>query len=488
MVLGAALAPASAQDPAALSQSARDLMAAGKFSEAAELYRKLVSAVPGNAGLQLNLGMALHMAGRDAEAVPELQKALRLDSSAWPAALFLGASHLRLGEPRKAIAPLEQVAAAQPNHAEALQMLAEAYFSLERFEEAARYFGRLARLTPGNARAWFTLGRSYEALAGEAFDALEKAAPESAYFLALVAETRLTQQQYNSAFFLYRQAQERMPAMRGLHAAIGEIYRKTDHPEWAKVEEEKERALPPPDCGEEKLECMFREGRYAEVISASRDAKSPQELFWRVKAYNGLAVQAFSKLADLPPSAEVHAFRAELHRNQRRPREAVEEWRRALEFAPGDPGLRQDLAISLREVGDNEAALEIFRDLLRHQPLSALLNYLVGDTLLDLQRAEEAVAYLEKAAAQDPELLSARSSLGRAYMQTGRGDRAVPHLKAALPLDEDGSLHYQLALAYQRSGEQDLARQLLQEYRRIQDELARQRKTFVREVQIAPPE
>ncbi len=479
---------AGAQDPAALSRDARDLMAAGKFDQAAEVYRQLVRAVPENAGLHLNLGMALHLGGRDREAVLELQKALRLDSSVWPAALFLGASHLRLGEPEKAVAPLERVVAAQPEHAEAHQMLAEAHLALERFADAARHFSRLTELAPGNARAWFALGRSYEALAAEAFQELEKVAPDSAYLLALVAETQFQQQQYNSAFYLYRQALQRLPEMRGVHAAIAEIYRRTEHPEWAQVEEEKEWRLPPPDCSRRNFECLFRDQRYAELLAASNDGNSPEALFWRVKACNELALEAFAKLAALPPSAEAHAFRAEVHRSHRRHREAIEEWRKALALAPGDENLRRELGISLRQIRDNEAALGIFRELLKQQPESAEMNYLVGDTLLDSQRAEEALPYLEEAAARAPDLLSARSALGRAYMQTGRREDAVEHLKAALPLDEDGSLHYQLAQAYQRSGEPELARQMLERYREAQKALTVQRKSFLQDVQIASPE
>src|SRR5256885_5308872 len=52
----------------------------------------------------------------------------------------------------------------------------------------------------------------------------------------------------SSAFYLYRRALEKAPAMRGLHRAVAEIYRQTEHPDWANMEEEKEVSLPQPDC------------------------------------------------------------------------------------------------------------------------------------------------------------------------------------------------------------------------------------------------
>src|SRR5213595_3949293 len=80
----------------AKSRFGKELMAAGRYAEAVPVYRELVDAVPGNAGLLLNLGMALHLSGQDQEAISRFDAALRLQPGSLPAALFLGASNLRL--------------------------------------------------------------------------------------------------------------------------------------------------------------------------------------------------------------------------------------------------------------------------------------------------------------------------------------------------------------------------------------------------------
>jgi Tfp pilus assembly protein PilF len=55
-------------------------------------------------------------------------------------------------------------------------------------------------------------------------------------------------------------------------------------------------------------------------------------------------------------------------------------------------------------------------------------------------------------------------------MQTGNTTAAIPHLEAAVEKgeDEDGSLHYQLARAYQAAGQPELARKMLEKYAAIQ--------------------
>ncbi|MBI1941753.1 MAG: tetratricopeptide repeat protein, partial [Acidobacteria bacterium] len=262
------------------SRRGSELMRAGKFDEAVPIYQDLVRAVPNNPGLLLNLGLALHMAGQNQRAIPQFEAALKLDPNLLPASLFLGASHLRLGEPAKAVPPLQKVVKSQPEDREARQMLAEALFSLERFGAAAEHYRRLTELDPGNPNAWFRLGNSYEALAGRAFEELEKIAPDSAYWFALVADSRVAQRQFGSAFFFYRKALEADPTLPGVHAALAGVYRETGHPDWAAIEDEKESGLGAPDCGVKKLPCEFVAGRYQEVVASARDQKTAESYYW----------------------------------------------------------------------------------------------------------------------------------------------------------------------------------------------------------------
>lgn len=475
------------KDLVAKSQRAKEFMASGKFADAIPLYRELNRAVPNNAGLMLNLGMALHMAGEDRKAIPQLEAAVKLDPNLTPAWLFLGAARLRLGELPAGANALKVVMRLEPKHREACLMLAGALLSLDRLEESVEQYRKLTELDPQSSQAWYGLGRSYESLAGRAFDDLQKTAPESAYWLALMAETRRREQQFSSAFYLYRQALEKMPGLHGLHNAVAEIYRQTGHPDWASVEEEKEHQFSAPDCREQSQECDFLAGRYSQVVGITERNHTPESYYWRSRAYNELALQAFTRLGELSVSAELHELKAHIYTSQKKYSEAANEWKTALQLSPGDTQIQKQLAINLKFSQDYEQALPLLQDLLRRQPASAELNYLTGDTLLDLQRAEDAIPLLMRAVRLDPELLAAHKSLARADLAAGKAVQAIPHLKMALLTDRDGSLHYQLAKAYQVAGQPELAKKMLAEYQQLQRSAASANEAAKGEVEITPP-
>src|SRR5262245_8144569 len=480
-------ATGQSDEPAARSQKAREASSAGKFREAITIYQELIKVLPGEPGLRMNLGIAHYMAGQYQESIRHLEAAVKANPELTQAFLFLGASEQKLGNPARAVPSLQKYVRKDGKDPRGRQLLGDALFAAERFEQAAEQYDALSKLEAENPKAWHGLGRSYEALAGKSFERLEKIAPESAYWLALVADTRAVQQQYRSAFFFYRKALEKQPKMRGIHMALSQIYGKTDHADWAKQEEEKEAQLGQPDCTSEKVVCDFLAGRFREALDAVKNKQTPESYYWRSQTYNALALDALSRLAKLPPSFEMHEVMAEIHRNQGRHVESVNEWKKALEISPGNPIARRELAVSLVLTHDYDAAKPLVDTLLAEEPNSAQLNYLAGDILLNQQRPGEAVPLLKKAVEYDPDFPPAHSSLGRAYLTLGEAAKAIPHLKAALVLDNDGSLLYQLAQAYRSTGERELAGQMLQKYQEIQKTIQLEREQLEKEATITPP-
>jgi predicted Zn-dependent protease len=462
-------------------------MGAERFDEAATIYAELVRAVPGEPGLRLNLGMALAMAGRPREAVPHLEAALTGRPDLLPAALFLGAVHMELGQPARAVEPLETFLAAQPAHTDARQMLGEALLALERHDSAARQFRVLVEQAPKDPRAWFGLGRSYEGLSQSAFQELQVSAPESAFILLLVAEGMEAQERDKSAFVLYREALDKRPGLAEAREALARIYERAGHPEWAAAEREKARGLPPLECRSASMECDFRASRYQAVLDASRSLQTAESRYWQSRAAGELAREAFARLDALGPSPEGTLIRVQILRAQRRYGESKETLEKAVEAWPEDLRLRQELASLLFIAREYEAARPVLEGLLKGDPGSPDLNLLLGELWLAQRQPEKAVPYLEKAVAGDGKRLRARAFLGRAYLDAGQAERAVPHLEAALETDEDGSLHFQLARAYQATGQADRARQTRQEFLEIQRANAAREEGEQEEFSITPP-
>jgi tetratricopeptide (TPR) repeat protein len=471
-----------------MSQQAKELMAAGKFADAVPLYQSLVQAMPGNPGLMLNLGMAQHMAGQDRAAIAQFERVLKLEPQAFPALAMMGNAWMRLGRPSSAVPPLRSAVRLQPANAGVQRLLAGALSDVGQHAEAVVHFRELTKLEPRDSPAWYGLGRSYEAIAQQAFNRLASSAPGSAWWFALIAESRIRHKQNSSAFYFYRQALAKNPRLRGAHSALAEIYRDTGHADWAGAEDKQEAALGNPDCAAAPAECKFRTGHYDDVLTVTSAAKSPEALYWRAKASNVLASEAFGKLAALGPSVPLHRFQAEQHRTQGRYKEAIGELRSALALKPGDIAIEQEIANTVYLSRDYTAAEPLLREMLKKQPDVAENYFLLGDTLLQLQRTDEGIPLLRAALERNPKLLPAHSALGRALMQAGEAQKAIPHLQAALPIDEDGSLHYQLMRAAQTSGNAALAAQMLEKYQRLQKANEAAKKELEEQAEIKAPE
>jgi predicted Zn-dependent protease len=464
------------------SERAKLWMAQGRFADAAGLYEELSRAAPGNPGLLLNLGMARHMAGNDAGAVAPLEAALRIQAIP-PALLFLGSAYMHLGQPAKAFAPLRRFVSLQPDHREARQMLIEAATATGNHLEAAAQLAKVAEEESGQPALLYSLGRSWQAVsAGE----MSKLPEDSGYWLALAADGRNKVRQSRAGFLLYRKAIEKLPRQRGLHAALAGIYRTTGHEDWARVEDASEASLGAPACQPAPtLECHFAAGRHRQILASP--AIAPEARYWKARAARALAREAFGKLAALGPSAVFHRYEAESRRDEGRNPEAVEAWRAAAELAPADRALQFELATALLQTKDFEAAQEIVTALLAEDAPAPEFNHLQGEILVAQQQPEPALPFLEKAVAAEARNLPARAAYGRALILAGRAADAVPHLEAALPLDTDASLHFQLARAYQAAGKAELAKQTLAKVQAIRAREETDRRKIEAEAEITAP-
>jgi tetratricopeptide (TPR) repeat protein len=479
---------ASEQELAAESRRAKELMAAHQFAEAIPIYEKLVKAVPGNAGLLLNLAMAEELGGRPAASIPHFEAVLKAQPDNLPALLSLSMARLELNQPREAIPSLRKAIQLDPDNVNAIGMLANAEMSQQLFDEAAQHYRELTMKDENDPRAWYGLAKAYESLSMKTFDRLNKAAPESPYVAALLADTRLERRQFRSAFFFYRDAGQKMPDLPGIHAGLAEVYRETGHADWASSELQHEKALTAPDCHAKTAKCAFLNGKPMDAAKAAMQGAGPEDLFWATKAYNQLAGQAFDRLTQLPESVQIHAFKAQMYRDHRQLKEAADEWRAALKLSPDDREVKRQLAAALFDAKDYQATMPIAQEELTREPGAPDLNYLVGASLFRTEQPEKALPYLETAVKGNPEILPAYAALGLTLVALNRNADAIPYLRKALPLDDDGSIHYSLSRAYRAAGDTPHATEAMQEYQKIQKQNQQIDAELSKEAEISAPQ
>ena len=484
LVIPAVPAAQSQNELAARSQEGSAALRARRFEEAVRIFRELATARPEEAGLHMNLGMALAMAGQEADAIAPLERAVALNPALAPAHLFLGSSYLALGHPDKAVPPLERAVAGGSTSVETRRMLASAYAALGRHAEAAAQLRRVTEAAPKMPAGWYALGHAYNALAQDALASFQNQPEDSPWRRVLVADALAADGRLADAFALYREMLAVLPAMTAIRDSIARIYERSGRSDWAA--QERAQAPAGPKCAGSKAMCEFRAGRHRAALSAALAGADPESQYWRIRAATALAEAAFKRLDALPDSRERREVRATRAMAERRFADAVTELKVALSFAPGDPALLDDLGSAYYFARDYEPAVSILSGLLKQDPASVRLLTLTGDALAQLQRLDEAIPLLQSAAAAAGGDPTPRSVLGRAYVMKGEFAAAIPLLEPQLAGDRDGSVHVQLARAYQGVGNREKAEPLLKRAQELQ-ERAQARDAASEPQRITPP-
>lgn len=136
---------------------------------------------------------------------------------------------------------------------------------------------------------------------------------------------------------------------------------------------------------------------------------------------------------------------------------AAEQFREAATQLPEAASYQLELAERVEQAGDREKALGLYQAYAASQPdpEPALLEK-IGFLLLDLDRAEEAIAPLEQVVAKSPSSAN-RAALSQAYSLAKKTEEALAQLAAAAaaaPDDVDLTMRYANALLAQQRFEQ----------------------------------
>ena len=194
-----------------------------------------------------------------------------------------------------------------------------------------------------------------------------------------------------------------------------------------------------------------------------------QGLYWESKADQDLAISALTRAGEIDAdSPRMHVLLGNVFREKRRWDESEAEYRKAIALDPKSGRARLSLAITLFSQLKIDEAFDLDQALLREDAANPEPNLLAGEILVQRNRFSEAEPYLLRCRDLKPELVPRyHTLLGTVYAETNRIPAAIAEYKLGLATDENGSVHYQLARLYQKTGDTVAGEEAFKESKRL---------------------
>jgi tetratricopeptide (TPR) repeat protein len=358
------------------------------YGSVVALYRDTVAKRPGNAYAHNNLGQALLLAGRTAEAVEEFRVALRLSPQRAMAHTHLAAALAKLGRTDDAVAEAEAALRENPNYAEARYNLATGLLRRGEPQAAIPQFEAALRLRPTYAEAACNLGVAL-LRAGRPAEAIQRLDE------ALRLRPDYSDAHFNLAVALQQQGQ------------------------LAKAVEHYERAL--------QLRGDYAEAHNNYGVALLRlDRRSEAMEHFRA----ALRVQ--------PDYAEAHVNLGSALAEGGQWAPAVTEYEAALRLDPRNAQADFELGNALSALGRAREAIPHYEAAVRAQPDNAEFRNNLGGALLEgAQRVDDAIAQFNTALRLKPDSAETHTNLAVALADRGDRAEAVRHLEQALRLRPD---------------------------------------------------
>jgi tetratricopeptide (TPR) repeat protein len=187
----------------------------------------------------------------------------------------------------------------------------------------------------------------------------------------------------------------------------------------------------------------------------------PDVLYASVHAYSDLSTRASLALVRTAPSSyQARQLNAESLEAQGRWDDATKEYRAILQQDPKLPGIHFRIGrclLSKEETPTTSTeAQKEFEEELEIDPSNAGAEYILGELAQHASDWSTAIEHYGKATRLSPGFAEAQLGLGMAFMATNKFDEAVAPLQAYTKIQPGNPAgHYQLMLAYSRTGRKE---------------------------------
>src|SRR5437870_8715713 len=192
--------------------------------------------------------------------------------------------------------------------------------------------------------------------------------------------------------------------------------------------------------------------------------RDPEVLYVSVHTYSDLSTRAAQQLATTAPSSpQARELNAESLEVRGKWDQAAREYQAVLQQNPRQPGIHFRLARLLLSKPNPpptvaEDAKKEFQQELEIDPNNAGAEYVLGELARQAQQWDEAIQHFSRAAKLDAGFGDAFLGLGSSLMSQRKFSEAVPPLETAVKLEpQNPAAHYNLAMAYARSGRKEAA-------------------------------
>jgi protein O-GlcNAc transferase len=338
------------------------------------------------------------------------------------AALFGAAvKHHQEGRLAEAEACYRRVLAAQPNNADALNMLGVVALQSGRGDVAVEMIRQAIKKNGTNPAYFYNLSIALRAQ-GRLSEAVT-AARQAIGLKPDMAEAHFSLASYlhdvgklEEAVAAYRQAIRFQPGMAQAHCNLGDALRRQRRlGEAAAACREAIRldpALPVAHC---HLGCaLYDQGKSEEAVAEFEHA---------------------IRLA--PGFAEAHCYLGTVLCRQGKLEEAITATRRAIQIRPAYVEAYSNLAAMLQQLGRLEEAVGACRDAIRIMPEYADAHYNLGSALFNQQKYVEAVAAWRQTIRIKPDYPEALANLGSGLRELGKLDEAISASREAIRVSPD---------------------------------------------------
>jgi len=334
--------------------------------------------------------------------------------------------------------------------------------------------------------------------AGDGFAAVVKQASTFAEAFLNLGLVREEQGRHQEAIAALEKALQLKPKLRGANLFLGIAEYRTSRLDASVAALRKETTASPKDptawmwLGIATLE----KGDGDEAVHALDEAAklSPDNvdiLYHRGRAHLFVSNESYARMfkAD-PKSWRVRELLAEANAGADRHMDAIAEYQAAIQLAPNEPRLHEELGSEFRAAGKMPEAEEAFRKELEIDPDNVVAKYKLGVLLTEKGDAAQGKQLLEAALKVRPGLRNADYNLGRAEMALDNDAAAADYFQRATKADSDPDIleqtWYQLGILYRRLHRMEEAQNAMATFQKLKNQEQENSQKLMRRYQAQP--